>query len=143
MINIQISKIIKNNIKDHALSEFPRECCGFMIGYNENNTLICLDIKKSNNIANNPKISFEIEPKDIINTQKQYRNTKLKILGHYHSHPNSLLNSRPSQKDIDSIYDSNLCWVIVGINDKKIEYSAYLPKLLKNNNYNLEKINII
>ena len=52
MINIQISKIIKNNIKDHALSEYPRECCGFMIGYNKNNTLICLDIKKSNNIAN-------------------------------------------------------------------------------------------
>ncbi|MBH88291.1 MAG: hypothetical protein CMJ12_03925 [Pelagibacterales bacterium] len=143
MININISKKVKNNIKQHALNEYPNECCGFIIGYIENNTMQCVDIKKSNNIANNPKNAFEIHPKDIINAIKKYRNTKLSVLGHYHSHPNSLLNSKPSKKDIDSIYDSNLCWVIIGINDKEIEYSAYMPKLLKNNTYDLEIIKII
>jgi hypothetical protein len=54
-----------------------------------------------------------------------------------------MLNSKPSKKDIDSIHDSNLCWVIVGINNDSIEYSAYIPKLTKENNYDLKKINII
>ena len=54
-----------------------------------------------------------------------------------------ILNSKPSKKDIDSIYDSNLCWVIVGINNNDIEYSAYMPKLTKENTYDLNKINII
>ena len=143
MINIHLSKKILNSIKYHALSEYPKECCGFIIGYIENNTLKCQDIKKSKNIANNPINSFEIDPKDIINIQKKYRNTKLSLLGHYHSHPNTILNSKPSKKDIDSIYDSNLCWVIVGINDKNIEYSAYMPQKLKKNTYDLKRVEII
>ena len=54
-----------------------------------------------------------------------------------------LLNSLPSQKDIDSIYDSNLCWLILGINSAQVEYSAYVPKFIEENTYNFKRINII
>ena len=143
MINIKLSTKIKKNIHHHAIKEYPKECCGFLIGHFQGDSLICENIKISKNIADDPYNFFEIDPKDIIRMQKKYRNTKLSILGHYHSHPKNLLNSDPSQKDIDSIYDSNLCWVIVGINDKEIEYSAYIPKLTEQNTYDLKKINII
>jgi [CysO sulfur-carrier protein]-S-L-cysteine hydrolase len=143
MTNIKLPYEIKNNIGNHALREYPKECCGFLIGYIKDNLMICVTIKKVNNIASNPYNFFEIDPQEIINTQKQYRNNKLSILGHYHSHPNSLLNSRPSKKDIDSIYDFNLCWVIVGINDNEVNYSAYIPKFTIRNTYNFKKINII
>jgi len=143
MINIKLSKKIKNNIHHHAIKEYPKECCGFLIGHFQGDSLICENIKISKNIADDPYNFFEIDPKDIISMQKKYRNTKLSILGHYHSHPKNLLNSVPSQKDIDSIYDSNLCWVILGINDNEIEYSAYIPKFTKQNTYDLKKINII
>ena len=122
---------------------YPKECCGFLIGYLINNTLVCEDIKICKNIADDPYNYFEIEPKDIIYTYKKYRNTKLSIIGHYHSHPKDLLNSLPSQKDIDSIYDSNLCWLILGINSAQVEYSAYVPKFIKENTYNFKRINII
>ena len=46
-------------------------------------------------------------------------------------------------KDIDSIYDSNLCWVILGINSAQVEYSAYVPKFIEENTYNFKRINII
>jgi proteasome lid subunit RPN8/RPN11 len=143
MFSIKLSTQIKNNIHHHALKEYPKECCGFLIGYAKDNLLICVDIKTANNVAKNPQKFFEINPQDIINIQKKYRNTKLLVIGHYHSHPNMMLNSKPSKKDIDSIHDSNLCWVIVGINNDSIEYSAYIPKLTKENNYDLKKINII
>lgn len=143
MTNIKLSKKIKNNICRHARKLYPKECCGLLIGYLKNNTLVCEDIKICENIADDPYNYFEIEPKDIIYTYKKYRNTKLSIIGHYHSHPKDLLNSLPSQKDIDSIYDSNLCWVILGINSTQVEYSAYIPKFIEENTYNFKRINII
>ena len=143
MVSIKLSNLIKDHIHRHALKKYPEECCGFLIGYAKDNILICEDIKTANNIAKNPQKFFEIDPYDIINIQKEYRNTKLLVIGHYHSHPNNLLNSKPSKKDIDSVYDSNLCWIIVGINNNDIEYSAYMPKLTKENTYDLNKINII
>ena len=124
MTNIKLSQKIKNNIYRHARKLYPKECCGFLIGYLINNTLVCEDIKICKNIADDP-------------------NTKLSIIGHYHSHPKDLLNSLPSQKDIDSIYDSNLCWLILGINSEQVEYSAYVPKFIKENTYNFKRINII
>ena len=143
MNNIKLSQKIKNNIYRHARKLYTKECCGFLIGYLINNTLVCEDIKICKNIADDPYNYFEIEPKDIIYTYKKYRNTKLSIIGHYHSHPKDLLNSLPSQKDIDSIYDSNLCWVILGINSAQMEYSAYVPKFIEENTYNFKRINII
>ena len=100
MTNIKLSQKIKNNIYRHARKLYPKECCGFLIGYLTNNTLVCEDIKICKNIADDPYNYFEIEPKDIIYTYKKYRNTKLSIIGHYHSHPKDLLNSLPSQKEI-------------------------------------------
>tara|TARA_Y100000590_G_scaffold64672_2_gene69692 strand:+ start:393 stop:824 length:432 start_codon:yes stop_codon:yes gene_type:complete len=143
MTNIKLSQKIKNNIYRHARKLYPKECCGFLIGYIINNTLICEEIKICKNIADDPYNYFEIDPKDIIYIYKKYRNTKLSIIGHYHSHPKDLLNSLPSQKDIDSIYDSNLCWLILGINNAQVEYSAYVPKFIKENTYNFKRINII
>ena len=108
-----------------------------------NNILVCEDIKICENIADDPYNYFEIDPKDIIYIHKKYRNTKLSIIGHYHSHPKDLLNSLPSKKDIDSIYDSNLCWVILGINSTQVECSAYIPKFIEENTYYFKRINII
>jgi proteasome lid subunit RPN8/RPN11 len=143
MTNIKLSDALKNTIYNDAFKQFPRECCGFVIGYIQNSTLVCVDVKKANNIASNPYNYFEIEPQEIINLQKTYRNNKLSVLGHYHSHPNSLLGSRPSKKDVDSIYDNNLCWIIIGINKEEIECSAYIPILNTKNGYEFKKINII
>ena len=67
MVSIKLSNQIKKNIYNHALKEYPKECCGFLIGYANNNLLICVDIKTTNNIAKNPQKFFEINPQDIIN----------------------------------------------------------------------------
>ena len=142
MINIKIPNNIKSNIFKEAIKEYPKECCGFLIGYAENNILICENSLSTINIAANPYKFFEINPQEIINVQKSYRKNKLKIIGHYHSHPDSPLGTKPSKKDIQSVYDINLCWVIVGINVNITELSAYIPKLDEQNNYILKEITI-
>ena len=141
MNNIKIPNIIKEKIFNNAKKYYPKECCGLLIGYIEDNKLICKDSISTKNIAANPYLFFEIDPQEIINIQKLYRKNKMSIIGHYHSHPDSLLGTKPSQKDIRSIYDANMCWIIVGINDKLIDFSAYMPILIKNN-YGLKNITI-
>ena len=142
MNNIRIPNLIKSNIFNNAIKEHPKECCGLLIGHIEGNIFMCIDSISTKNIAANPYLFFEIDPQEIINTQKIYRKKQLSIIGHYHSHPDSPLGSQPSQRDIRSIYDANLCWVIVGINDKVIDFSAYIPILKTKNNYDLTKISI-
>ena len=142
MNSIKIPTVIKKNIFNNAIKEYPKECCGLLIGYIEANKLICIDSIGTKNIAVNPYLFFEIAPQEIINIQKLYRRKQLSIIGHYHSHPDSPLGAKPSPRDIISIYDSNLCWVIVSINDKVKEFSAYMPILKNDNSYDLTKITI-
>ena len=142
MINIKIPNVIQTNIFNDAIREYPKECCGFLIGYAKANSLICEDSLSTINISANPYKFFEIDPQEIINIQKLYRKKKLKVIGHYHSHPDSPLGAKPSKKDIKSVYDINLCWVIVGINANITEFSAYIPKINKQNNYILKEITI-
>jgi len=142
MINIKIPNFIQNNIFNHAVKEYPKECCGFLIGYSQNNSLICEDYLSTKNVAANPYKFFEIAPQEIINIQKLYRKKDLSIIGHYHSHPDSLLGSKPSKNDIASIYDTDLCWVIIGITNNSAKLSAYVPKINQQNNYHLKEINI-
>ena len=141
MNNIKIPNIIKNEIINNARKNYPKECCGLLIGYMEDNKLICKVSISTKNIAANPYLFFEIDPQEIINIQKLYRKNKMSIIGHYHSHPDSPLGTKPSQRDIRSIHDANMCWIIVGIRDKVIDFSAYMPILIKKN-YDLKKITI-
>ena len=141
-MKIVLSEKIKNNIYNFVKIEYPKECCGLLIGKKNNDILICKESINTKNIATNPYQFFEIDNQEIINTQKKYRKYNLSIIGHYHSHPNSTLKSKPSKKDIASIFDSNLCWLIIGINGKAIEISAYLPIKSKKKSYNFKEINI-
>ena len=133
---------IQNSIYEHVKKEYPKECCGVLIGKTKKQVLFCTESIKTNNIAANPYNFFEIDNQKIIDIQKKYREKNLTIIGHYHSHPNSALRSTPSETDIDSIFDKDLCWVIIGINGDFIELSAYLPIKSINDSYNLKKIDI-
>ena len=141
-MKIVLPENIKNNIYKHVKKEYPKECCGILIGLRNKEFLICKKSINTKNIASNPYQFFEIDNQELINIQKKYRKNNLSIIGHFHSHPNSILASKPSKKDIDSIFDKNLCWLIIGMNGKSIELSAYIPVKYKKNCYNLEKINI-
>lgn len=77
--NIMGNNYLKKIIKQHALEDAPRECCGFVV----------LDKKtqkpklvKCENIARNPIETFYINPEHYIKTKKEEV-----LLGIYHSHP--------------------------------------------------------
>ena len=72
-MNIILPNNIKNNIYNYVRKEYPKECCGILIGKKINDVLICKKSINTKNIASNPYKFFEIDNQKIIKIQKQYR----------------------------------------------------------------------
>lgn len=79
-----ISEINKKVIKEHALEDRSKECCG-LIYINGSGSL---SVFKSKNISSQPENFFEIDPKDYLKIS-----SKGNILGFYHSHFGEHANS--------------------------------------------------
>jgi proteasome lid subunit RPN8/RPN11 len=98
------SKHLKQ-ISTHAEKTYPEECCGLLLGINNSDDKIIVEIWETENSwqageadllpsiarAKSQTLSkcnrFTIAPKVILEAQKSARDRNLTILGIYHSHP--------------------------------------------------------
>ena len=71
-----LNKYTRKKIKEHSLSEYPNECCGFLIEKDND-----VDVIECENIAFDKKKLFEISAEDYLRSSK-----KGKIKAYYHSH---------------------------------------------------------
>jgi proteasome lid subunit RPN8/RPN11 len=90
---------VRQQIYAHALAEFPRECCGLVVG---NEYVRC------RNIATTPSEHFILAPEDYANAEDKGEVTMV-----VHSHPN--LPARASEGDKVSCEASGLPWLIVSV----------------------------
>lgn len=56
--------------------------------------------------------SFEISPKVRFDTMREINDSDENIVGHYHSHPGK--GCMPSNRDIESAFEPELVWLIIG-----------------------------
>lgn len=93
-------KSIRNAIEYHALSEYPKECCGLVVGD---------AYKPCRNVAPNPLRDFAIHPEDYADAEDSGEITAL-----VHSHPGS--TAKPSQADLTACEAAGVpLWVIVSL----------------------------
>lgn len=96
-----------------AESEFPRECCGLLIGHGTDrvtvNTLIVTE-----NVADRPD-RFLIDPQVQFDWMRRLRGQDQRIVGHFHSHPNG--TTEPSEFDRSMALDTDLIWLIAQVVD--------------------------
>ena len=73
----------------HAVTSYPRECCGIMLGEEPNpgERKVTLAIPVSNAYAGDQSDRFEIDPRDQLAADKHARSIGLDVLGFFHSHP--------------------------------------------------------
>ena len=76
-------------MKTHALSLFPDECCGFLYGteQKDGSRLITKILEVNNSKAGDKRRRFEISGKDYIQGEKFALENDTLFLGIYHSHP--------------------------------------------------------
>jgi len=113
-------------IAAHARREQPRECCGILVGTEDE----ILEAVEADNVAAEPLRSYEVSPADHIAQIRRCRDAAKaggrgsRIVGVYHSHPHKA--PVPSPTDLDQAYEEYV-YLIAGPADDSapIEIRAY------------------
>lgn len=99
----------------HAKKELPNEACGLLGGVEEDGVLVVRELYLLTNIDASHD-HFTMEPKEQLAAVKDMRAKGLKMLGNWHSHPES--PSRPSEEDKRLAHDSNAVYCILSLMDE-------------------------
>ncbi len=111
---IRLEKIIiteqqKQILLDHAENEKPNESCAILFGSENQNMATVEKIFLTKNIEESP-LNFTISPEQRLEADKIERETGLKIVAIFHSHPNS--EAEPSNTDRKFMELNPEVWII-------------------------------
>ncbi|MEP7272159.1 MAG: M67 family metallopeptidase [Acidobacteriota bacterium] len=109
MSAITIPAAIVDEIKAHALSEAPNECCGMLGGAGTRVT----SRYALRNLSPSPETRYSAAPEDIFVTMRKMRLAAQELVAIYHSHPRG--RPYPSATDIDLAYYPEIAYLIVAL----------------------------
>ena len=85
-------------IEQQGVEAYPEECCGVLLGKEQNGRKRLSDILPLNNAREDSRRNrFLILPEDFVRSEREARARGMEILGFYHSHPDH--PARPSDYD--------------------------------------------
>lgn len=118
-MRLLLTKAQGKALRDHAVTAYPRECCGLLIGRDEAGDARVTQVVPSVNLdpAGGAR-AFEVDPALILSWHKRLRGGAERILGHYHSHPNE--PARPSPTDLERAWDPGMVWLILSVGRGKL-----------------------
>ena len=94
---LSISKELADKIRAHGAETYPNECCGALLGNDNEPREIRGLFPLINRRDDSPRNRFSVSPQDVIEAEKAARQQGLDVVGWYHSHPDH--PARPSQYD--------------------------------------------
>jgi len=108
-------------MKAHALTTFPDECCGFLYGteQGDGSRMITKILEVNNSKTGDKKRRFEISGKDYMLGEKFALENDLLLLGIYHSHPKH--PAIPSEHDRIAALPY-FSYVILSVNPDNIDH---------------------
>ena len=96
----------------HTEASYPNECCGLLIG-TMGEPKVVFEFRTCKNLnTERARDRYEMDPLDMLRTQREFENGPWDIIGIYHSHPDH--PSRPSQTDTDRAWP-NYSYVIISV----------------------------
>lgn len=116
---IEIGAQQLEEIKRHAESEYPRECCGLLIGRIEDGgrTRLVSEIRPVQNAwAEGDALHRRmlITPQDYLRAEREFAVRGLGVVGNYHSHPDH--PAEPSQFDLEHLAPwATMSYVVVSV----------------------------
>jgi proteasome lid subunit RPN8/RPN11 len=112
---LTIADDLVRKIEAHGVETFPHECCGALLGRDDDGGRHVADLfALSNRREDSPRNRFEITPGDVLLAERTARDKKLDLIGWYHSHPNA--PARPSEFDREHAWPW-YSYIIVSIRD--------------------------
>ncbi len=111
--DLGVSMKILNRLAAEAKDTHPKECCGLMLGAENQIT----QIQPTSNVHPKPETQFEIDPGDLIAAYQAEREGGPQVVGFYHSHPSG--PPTPSATDRAMAARDGKIWAIIGQDEIK------------------------
>lgn len=112
-MGIQLTDQNRFEIVSHGEAEYPRECCGFLIGQlRGTETTVTKTLRASNTRTDHAHNRFEIDPLELMRVDRTERAVGKTVVGFYHSHPD--VAAMPSEYDRERAWPG-YCYVIVSV----------------------------
>ncbi len=116
---IRLSQKIIGKISNHAIDEFPHECCGFLIGkFNDEQADADEYVSAKNTVEENKERRFIIDPVEYMQVESRADAQNMSLIGIVHSHPNS--PAVPSEFDRNHAF-SGFSYIIISVMENDVK----------------------
>ncbi len=106
------------DIRRHGEESYPHECCGILLGTSDGSTRsVQAVIRCGNTRTDSPRNRYHIDPRELVQAQRQAYECGLDIIGFYHSHPDH--PARWSQTDFEEAHWIGCSYVITSVEHGK------------------------
>jgi len=112
---LKISKSTWEALRQHGEDTYPHECCGAILGtIGDDGTIIVTSIARCGNTRiDSPQNRYNIEPRELMNVQRDALKAGVDIVGFYHSHPDH--PARWSQTDLAEAHWTGCSYLITSV----------------------------
>ncbi len=121
MQKIILTKSQQQLLSNHADNETPNESCAILFGKEDEKEIKVEKIFLTNNIEKSP-VNFTISAEQRLEADKMERELELKIIGIFHSHPDS--QAYPSSTDKKFMELNPVIWIIFSCTSR--DFKAYV-----------------
>ena len=107
-----ISRYVLAAVERHARLDFPRECCGALVGRESAGATRVDKAVTFANVADGDRSErYALDPEALLAVVKAARAEGRQVVGYYHSHPDG--SCRPSTRDLDTAWPDTT-YLIIG-----------------------------
>ncbi len=111
---IRMPKAIYDEIRQHGVDTYPHECCGILLGRNEDgDNQVEEAVRAGNTRTDSAHNRYHIAPQELIKAQRTGRERGLDIVGFYHSHPDH--PAMWSQTDLAEAHWMHCSYIITSV----------------------------
>jgi proteasome lid subunit RPN8/RPN11 len=112
---VELDPLVRTQVIEHAARAQPEEACGILVGNVEAGCVRVRRALRCTNAApaNERNRRFEIDPRAVLNVQRELRSTANGIVGFYHSHPEGAAEPSPTDLEFMRLWPDS-AWLIAG-----------------------------
>ena len=112
---LKIPKSALDSLRRHGEETYPHECCGVLLGTLDGDisTTVTSTARCGNTRADSPQNRYNIDPRELMNIQREAMKAGLDIVGFYHSHPDH--PARWSATDLAEAHWTGCSYVITSV----------------------------
>jgi proteasome lid subunit RPN8/RPN11 len=118
-MKLQLRREQLEAIDKHALKNFPRECCGLLLGKFVGDFIKVEEVAEAENVLGSA-VTFEIDSEFVFKVIDRAEKSGRELIGIYHSHPNVPAYISSSDNEIMRLWPG-VAWLVLSVTSQGVE----------------------